>query len=315
MPEYFDCLAYDNNDLREFPPLSGGVPTRTLPDHKDPVALVAITEDDSAEFADRLTAGCLLGIQGDPRVGTVPSLTYIPGGDVKIGLPCADVQGIVNRWKHVGVREEYITKETPEHVVQVDDFLIGTHPVTNSQYRAFLSATNYAPRPASWLFGGYPWDRANHPVHSIRAADADAYVAWLRDFTGKPFRLPSEVEWEYAAKGKSGLAYPWGDEFDTRKANTFESGIHTTTPVGIYPGGHSPFGVWDMGGNVEEYVADEYSPYPGGTEVKDHLLEGLGAYRIARGGCFARHGDLARTRRRHGIIGSACGFRVATSEE
>lgn len=315
MPEYFNCLAFDNNDLREFPPLPERVLARPLPDVKDVDTLVRITEDPEAEFADRLAAGHLLGMQGDPRIGTVPSLTHIPGGAIEIGLPCDEVSGIVSRWKHVGVREEYISKETPAHPVEVDDFLIGIHPVTNSQYRDFLSATNYAPRPASWLFGGYPWDRANHPVHKIRDADAEAYTAWLRDFTGKPFRLPSEAEWEYAAKGESGLAYPWGNEFDTRKANTFESGIHTTTPVGIYPGGNSPFGIWDMGGNVEEYVADWYAPYPGGTEVKDHLLEDLGAYRIARGGCFARHGDLARTRRRHGIIGSACGFRVAMSKQ
>lgn len=315
MPEYFNCLAFDNNDLREFPPLSDRILSHPVLAVTDPADLVSITADLTADFTDRLTAGHMLGIQGDPRIDTVPSLIHIPGGAVKIGLPGGEVSRVVSRWKHVGVREEYITKETPEHLVQIDDFLMGTHPVTNSQYREFLSATNYAPRPASWLFGGYPWDRANHPVYKISADDADAYIAWLRDFTGKPFRLPSEAEWEYAAKGGRGLAYPWGEEFDTRKTNTLESGIHTTTPVGIYPAGHSPFGLWDMGGNVEEYVADSYSPYPGGVEVMDHLLEGLGAYRISRGGCFARHGDLTRTRRRHGIMGSACGFRVAMSKK
>ena len=92
--------------------------------------------------------------------------------------------------------------------------------------------------------------------------------------------------------------------------------MHTTTPVGAFPAGGSPFGVLDQAGNVEEYVADAYRPYPGGPFVEDHLVETHGAYRVCRGGSFARFGDLARTRRRHGAFPSPlypAGFRLATS--
>lgn len=93
--------------------------------------------------------------------------------------------------------------------------------------------------------------------------------------------------------------------------------MHTTTPVGAFPAGRSPYGVHDMGGNVEEFTADEYAPYPDGPYVADHLVQSMGSYRIARGGSFARFGDLTRTRRRHGAFPGPLypvGFRLATGE-
>ncbi len=95
-------------------------------------------------------------------------------------------------------------------------------------------------------------------------------------------------------------AYPWGDRFEADRANTVESGILATTPVGVFPGGRSPCGALDMAGNVEEYVADDYAAYPGGVHVGDDLHAEEGAYRVARGGSFARYRDLARCQRRHG---------------
>jgi formylglycine-generating enzyme required for sulfatase activity len=148
----------------------------------------------------------------------------------------------------------------------------------------------------------------------VSTQDADAYLAWLSEVTGTAHRLPTEAEWEHAAKGFAGQEYPWGAEFDESAANTRETGVHTTTPVGAFPAGDSPFGLSDMAGNVEEYVSGEYAPYPGGRRVEDHLTESLGDYRITRGGSFARYGDLCRCRRRHGSFPSPlypAGFRVA----
>lgn len=279
-----------------------------------PEQLVKLIEDLDAPFEARLVAASILGVIGDPRIPVEPHLTFVKGGTIEIGLDEEGVTRVVSEWSHVGVEADWIDKETPLYEVTLQDFLIGTYAVTNAQYKFFLADSGYDKRPRTWYLGAYPWDRRNHPVCGIDPEDADAYVEWLRQRTGRPFRLPTEAEWEHAAKGFEKYEYPWGNVFDPHKSNTRESGIHTTTPVGIYPLGRSPFGVYDMAGNVEEYVADEYRPYPCGRHIVDDLAATLGRYRVTRGGSFARFGDLTRTRRRHGNYPSPLypiGFRVA----
>ncbi|MGH3326580.1 MAG: formylglycine-generating enzyme family protein [Streptomycetales bacterium] len=282
----------------------------------DGAAVAKLVEDPGAPRDTRLAAGGLLALWGDPRIGMVPTLLRIPGGDVETGLPPDSVPAVVQRWAHVGVEASWIEKETPAYLSRLADFWIGGYPVTNSQYRDFLAATGHRGRPSTWYLGAYPWERANHPVCGVTPGDIDAYLGWLSERSGHRYRLPTEAEWEHAAKGFDGLEFPWGQEFDPTVTNTRESGIHATTPVGMFPAGNSPFGVADMGGNVEECVADWYAPYPGGPDISDHLTAALGRYRITRGGSFSRFGDLARTRRRHGTFPSPlypAGFRVASS--
>jgi toxoflavin biosynthesis protein ToxD len=276
--------------------------------------LPGLVEDPGRPLPERIAAGTLLAILGDPRTPVIPLTTEVPGGNVAIGLPAHHVPGVVERWRHVGVEAPWIEKEVPEFQVQLEAFRLGTYPVTNSQYREFLLDSGYGPRPTTWYLGAYPWDRANHPVAGLSPADVDAYLAWLSARSGTVFRLPAEAEWEHAAKGFEGYEFPWGDEFDSSRANTRETGVHTTTPVGAFPGGVSPFGLIDMAGNVEEYVSDHYRPYPGGRLIRDDLVEVLGDYRITRGGNYARYGDMVRTRRRHGPYPSplfGVGLRVA----
>ncbi|WSB57672.1 formylglycine-generating enzyme family protein [Streptomyces cellulosae] len=278
--------------------------------------LAALVENPAAPLADRLAAGCILALTGDPRLTAVPPVCAVPGGAVEIGLPGREVTDTVARWAHVGVERDWVEKETPEHRVELADFRIAMYPVTNAEYLTFLRDTGHPSRPTTWYLGAYPYERANHPVAGVAPEDADAYAAWLARRTGLPWRLPAEAEWEYAAKGPDGLEHPWGDSFDPEAANTRETGVHTTTPVGAFPAGRSPFGALDMGGNVEEYVADTYRPYPGGPFVPDHLVETMGEYRVARGGSFCRYGDLTRTRRRHGPFPGPLypvGFRLALS--
>src|SRR6185437_17051539 len=93
-------------------------------------------------------------------------------------------------------------------------------------------------------------------------SDAMAYVVWLAQLTGQPWRLPTEAEWEKAARGTDGRIYPWGDEFDKARCNTRESGIGTTSPIGRYPNGESPYHVQDMTGNVWEWTSSLFQPYP-----------------------------------------------------
>lgn len=280
--------------------------------------LAALIEDPEAPLHERLAAGAALAAIGDPRLaGPRPATCLVPGGRTGIGLPPEDVATVVERWEHVGVVPSWIEKETPQHTVSVDQFWMATYPVTNGEYRDFLADTDHPTRPTTWYLGAYPWDRSNHPVAGVRPEDADRYARWLTERTGHPWRLPTEAEWERAAKGDDGREFPWGDTFDAEACNTRETGVHTTTPVGAFPAGRSPYGVHDMGGNVEEFVADDYAPYPGGPFVDDHLVESMGGYRIARGGSFSRFGDLTRTRRRHGAFPGPLypvGFRLATSE-
>lgn len=281
-----------------------------------PTALAAVVEDRAVPLGIRLAAGALLALIGDPRIGPVPAMCAVPGATVPIGLPAGQVAAVAAEWAHVGVQPDWIDKETPAHPVVLADYWIGAYPVTVGEYRRFLHATDHPGRPSTWYLGAYPYDRSNHPVAGVQPADADAYAHWLSEVTGHPWRLPTEAEWEYAAKGPQGWAFPWGDRFDAGAANTRETGIHLTTPVGAFPAGRAPCGAHDMGGNVEEYVADTYHPYPGGAFITDHLVEAAGAYRVARGGSFARFGDLTRTRRRHGAFPSPLypvGFRLATS--
>jgi toxoflavin biosynthesis protein ToxD len=285
-----------------------------LPGRLDAQRLAGLVEDPSASLPLRLAAGGALAVIGDPRLTAVPELVRVVGGRLMLGTNPGDVDRITERWRHVGVHRSWIEKETPAHPVSVADFLIGRYPVTNAQYLAFLRASDHPARPSTWYLGAYPWDRSNHPVAGISADDADRYVAWLAASTGRGFRLPTEAEWERAARGPTDHEFPWGNDFDPGRANTRETGVYTTTAVGTFPAGRAPCGAFDMAGNVEEYVADRYAPYPGGRVIDDDLVETLARYRITRGGSFCRHGDLARTRRRHGPYRGPlypCGLRVA----
>jgi formylglycine-generating enzyme required for sulfatase activity len=260
----------------------------------------------------------LLALAGDPRLDPLePGMIDIPGGPVEIGLPDAEIDRVTADLAHLGISRFWIAKEAPRHALRLAPYRIARFPVTNSEYRRFLAETGHPEIPTSWAFRRYPAERANHPVYTVSATAADAYAAWVASQTGRAFRLPSEAEWEYAAAGPEGRDYPWGQAFDPALANTAECGLLDTSPVGAFIGGESPFGVADMGGNVEEYVADAYAPYPGGELVNDHLVQIHGSYRIARGGGFSRFSDLARTRRRHGhnprSATYAMGFRLAES--
>lgn len=282
-----------------------------------PIAdLLATLADPDATLARRIAAGQVLALAGDPRIDPLaPAMIAIPGGAVEIGLPEAEIDSTTAALAHLGIDRGWIAKEAPRHARTLAPYALARYPVTNGEYRRFLTETGWPELPSSWAFRRYPPERANHPVYTISAPSADAYARWLSARTGRAFRLPTEAEWEYAAAGPQGREYPWGENFNPALANTAECGLLDTSPVGAFIGGEGPFGHADLGGNVEEYVADAYAPYPGGALVSDHLAQIHGAYRVARGGGFSRFSDLARTRRRHGhnprSATYAMGFRLA----
>jgi len=277
---------------------------------------LALIENSNVPLAERLVAGNILALIGDPRIDPLhPNMIAINGGEVSVGLDESEIASIMNRFQHIGLDEKWIRKECPKHSVNLKDYSLAKYPVTNQEYRAFLLDTHYPELPTSWEFRRYPVEKSNHPVFTLSSQAAEAYAAWLSKATGRSFRLPSEAEWEYAAAGAQGLEFPWGNAYQPDYANTVETGIFSTTPVGIFVEGNSPFGLADMAGNVEEYVQDAYAAYSGGEFINDHLVQLNGQYSVARGGCFSRLRDLARTRRRHGRNPAsqtyAMGFRLA----
>jgi len=169
--------------------------------------------------------------------------------------------------------------EQPEHRVLLNSCLIDRFPVTNAQYKQFVDVTGYKP-PLHWSAGTYPFDQANHPVVNVSWQDACAYAEWV----GK--RLPTEAEWEKAARGTEGQTYPWGDAFLKDRLNCGNHPGHTT-PVDKYPEGASPYGVMDTCGNVSEWVSDWYDEeYYQNAPLANPTGPEAGKYRVIKGGFF-----------------------------
>jgi formylglycine-generating enzyme required for sulfatase activity len=181
--------------------------------------------------------------------------------------------------------------ERPRRRISLREFYIDRYEITNQEYRDFLTAQ--PPElyndlvPYFWPMNvnmerTYPEDKASHPVNGVSWKAADAYARWI----GK--RLPTEEEWEVAAGGKNGFAYPWGNSFESGKANTYEDGRNATAEVGNYPSGTSPFGCMDMAGNVWEWTATDQD----GNQVEDP--DDKVRNMVIRGGDYKETADHAR---------------------
>jgi formylglycine-generating enzyme required for sulfatase activity len=143
--------------------------------------------------------------------------------------------------------------EQPQHTLYLPDYYLAKTPVTNARYAAFVQAVGHH-LPSHWQGGKPPRGKEDHPVVNVSWEDALTYCRWLAEVTGKPYRLPSEAEWEKGARGTNGRIYPWGDRWDAARCNSREGGKGDTTPVVAYPDGASPYGLLDMAGNVWEWT-------------------------------------------------------------
>jgi formylglycine-generating enzyme required for sulfatase activity len=176
--------------------------------------------------------------------------------------------------------DERMPDETPSHEVYVKAFYIDKYEVTNGRYEKFVKETGHR-KPLHWVTGTYPEGKGNHPVVFVSWFDAFDYCKW----TGK--RLPAESEWEKAARGADGRKLPWGNYMDSEKANMPISEIGDTTPVGSYEAGKSPYGLYDMAGNVYEWVEEWYYLYPGSlAKGKDYEKYAGKKNKILKGGSW-----------------------------
>ena len=165
------------------------------------------------------------------------SMAQVPAGEF--------IMGSNERWDD----------EAPEHISTTDAFYIDLNEVTNADYKIFVKATKRT-HPFHWPEGHLPKNKENHPVIYVSWFDANDYCSWA----GK--RLPTEQEWEKAARGEEGLIYPWGNEWSLDKSNNPYKNSTGTEPVGSYPKGRSPYGLNDISGNVWEWVDSYYLPHP-----------------------------------------------------
>jgi formylglycine-generating enzyme required for sulfatase activity/Cdc6-like AAA superfamily ATPase len=253
-----------------------------------------------------------------------PQMVRVPAGKFEMGTSDEELHWLLENtdWARDWKKERWFDREQPRHTVYLPDFEIGRYPVMNSEYRAFVRDTKHRP-PAHWEGDTYPEGTGDHPVVNVSWQDAEAYCDWLSTETDKEYRLPTEAEWEKAAcwdeeSGKR-RRYPWGDEFDSKRANTAEGGPGKTTPVGQHsPAGDSPYGASDMAGNVWEWCQDWYEKhyYKDSPEENPPGPE-KGWWRVLRGGSCYTYERFARcaSRARSAPVrrDSTVGFRVSAS--
>ena len=183
--------------------------------------------------------------------------------------------------------------EQPQHEVDLPAFYLCKYPVTNAQYAEFVKATKHPkPEKVGWFGLKPPGKKLDHPVVGVSWNDALAYCRWLQEQTGRPYRLPTEAEWEKAARSEDGRLYPWGNNWEEGRCHRGSGG---TTAVTAHSTGASPYGCLDMVGNASEWTstlwggdaAESDHPYPYQAKDGRENLEAEGIiYRIFRGGSY-----------------------------
>lgn len=179
--------------------------------------------------------------------------------------------------------------ERPVQHIDLQEYYINKYEISNIAYYEFIKDSTTLP-PAHWKGNKYPENEGFLPVINVNWYEADAYCRWAG------MRLPTEQEWEKAARGVEGLRFPWGDAFDTARANTRASSFRRPLHIASYSSSTSPYGVFNMAGNVWEWTADWYNAYPGSDIKRKEFGE---KYRVQRGGAFLTEPILhARTSER-----------------
>jgi formylglycine-generating enzyme required for sulfatase activity len=290
--------------------------------------LVAIATGTELSVQHRNQAGDALNHVGDPRPGVgltqngLPDIARcpVPAGEFLMGNTKQ-----TDNWA--------VSDEAPQHKLHLEAFSIAKYSVTNVQFEAFVRDGGYTERwHHCWTEAGWRWrsaqnitgpnkfggafEQANHPVVGVSWYEAVAFCQWLSEKLGRKVMLPSEAQWEKAARGTDGRRYPWGQQIPSEHANYNGTGLHATSAVGIFPLGKSPYGVLDMAGNVLEYTSSKYIPYPYDPQDGREDPEGVDD-RTLRGGLWYDSVSRVRCAVRYRIFPDvrygSFGFRVVVS--
>jgi len=245
--------------------------------------------------------GCASAPRTAPNAPLLTEMVSVPAGGFLMGS--TDRDGRIGF--DIGV------DELPQQKVYVRAFTIDRYEVTEAQYLRFLEATGSKKFPGYWKEAGradhFPEGYDNYPVSDVDWFDAVRYCHWV----GR--RLPTEAEWEKAARGTDGRLWPWGDRFEAGRANTLESSAGWKAPAGqehyqvpgwkapiaSHPEDVSPYGVYDMAGNVREWTATAYRSYPGNPL---RTVKESGSFKIIRGGSYLTEAAFSRTAARLAVL-------------
>lgn len=225
--------------------------------------------------------------------GEVPikaDLIEIPGGKFQMG------------------RNDSLATEGPAHLVTVNAFAMDKNEVTNAEYGQFVRQTNHKP-PEQWGSVKPPVGQELLPVSNVSYEDATAFAAWRSQRDGVTYRLPTEEEWEYAARnGEKDNMYPWGNTWEPGRAATQETGVGKEQPVGTYPAGANSWGVQDLLGNVWEWTSSRASVYPGNSlqltaQYKDWIVVRGGGYSSPSNKVYSAYRDWFAPNYKNPVLG------------
>jgi len=202
-------------------------------------------------------------------------MVSVKAGSFIMGISPKSIKNLVKKF---GGAEQDFKNATPKRLLKIAAFKIDKFEVTNGMYKKFVDATKHR-KPKHWEGSTFKKNTKDFPVVNVSYKDALAYVKWAKK------RLPTEDEWEKAARGdntRSGRIFPWGIRFKSYYANTKESGRDKLGKTGEYEKGKSPYGLYDMSGNVAEWTSSDYKPYPGNEDFP----KTKGSLKTIRGGAF-----------------------------
>ena len=231
--------------------------------------------------------------------GSGPKMVWLPAGTYQMGSPDSSAD----------------FSERPQHAVTLPRFAMSQYEVTIADYARFAASTGRRMPKTGGL------DRATHPVFFVSWDDALAYTKWLSSQTGKTYRLPSEAEWEYGARGGTTTPYWWGRDVDAGKAHCLAcgSGLDPRQPTAIGRFDANPYGLFDTAGNVEEWVYDCWHDSYEGAPGDGSVFEGGDCrHRVVRGGAYSSGPKALRSATRgkfaSGAANDGVGFRVVRDE-
>ena len=205
-------------------------------------------------------------------------MVLVSAGDFIMGTDKVDDE---NSHRKIGTVKPLYLDQHPIRKIYLDEFYVDKYEVTNKEYKKFLDLSGYDELPGHWKNGSYAVGTEMYPVTHITWRESLTYALWAKK------TLPTEAQWEKAARGNYGRIFPWGNTYEKGKSNIDIDGIRALAKTGSYPDDVSPYGVYDMAGNVMEWTMDWYLPYPGNSYKNPRFGKSL---KVLRGNAYQKAG-------------------------